>query len=210
MTARPAGRTVLVVTERDERGCRDRLAPLKADVFPVEASSVPSALRTTAAPADYPRQLRRRLSDPQRLGRVHAVPQEGPWRERAKVLVQLAAQMLDTEIAEVNLVTDTEMVCIASAAGNERSVPVEVSYCQHVVGTGDAVVVYESTDDPLVRDSPTAPRLHCYLGIPLSSGGQVLGALCVAGADPREWTDVEVSLLTELADELLDGTGWAA
>ena len=154
--------------------------------------------------------LARRLGDPARLRAVRSAADDDGWRERARTIADLAAQMLKTELAEVNLVTDREMHCIASATGNERTVAVERSYCQHVVGTGESVVVYESREHALVRDSPTAPRLHCYLGIPLTHRGQVLGALCVAGSEPRDWTELEVLLLTELTETLLAQDGWVS
>lgn len=152
--------------------------------------------------------LAQQLRDPERLRAVRSVQEDEQWRTRAKTIASLAAQMLKTEIAEVNLVTDREMHCIASADDDERSVAVERSYCQHVVGTGGAVVVYESREHALVRDSPTAERLHCYLGIPLTHRGQVLGALCVAGSEPRDWTELEIMLLTELTEALLAEAGW--
>lgn len=151
----------------------------------------------------YESTLARRLADPARVATVRLLQEDGPWRERAKRIAQLASQMLETEIAEVNLVSDTTMHCIASAADDERDVVVELSFCQHVVGTGSSVLVYESDEHALVRDSPTARRLHCYLGIPLVYAGAVVGALCVAGAEPRDWTELEVSLLSELAGALL-------
>ena len=156
-------------------------------------------------PADaYPDQLARRLQDPARLSAVTAALGLVPWHQQARTIAELARQMLRTEIAEVNLVSDTTMHCIASAGGAEREVAVGLSFCQHAVGTGRSVVVYESTTHPLVADSPAAQRLHCYLGIPLTVDGQVLGALCVAGEEPREWTELEISLLTELAETLLE------
>ena len=157
----------------------------------------------TAEP--YAVRLSARLRDADRLAAVRAAGDDLAWRERAKVIADLAASMLQTEIAEVNLVTGDTMHCIASAADDERDVAVELSYCQHVVGTGECVVVYESEAHALVRDSPTAPRLHCYLGIPLVDRGQVLGALCVAGAQARDWTQLEIALLSELTETLLTG-----
>lgn len=156
----------------------------------------------TVTDEPYGTTLHHRLHDQDRLDAVRDARDDLLWRRRAKTIVDLAAQMLDTEIAHVNLVTATSMHSVASAAGGERVVEVGRSYCQHVVGTGAAVVVYESLASALVRDSPTAQRLRCYLGIPLVQGDQVLGALCVAGTDPREWTELEVALLTELTQTL--------
>lgn len=160
--------------------------------------------------SEYAEVLDSRLRDPARLEQLARAPWQGEWRERARVLVRLAAQMLDVDIAEVNLVTDRVMECVASAAGDERGVPVQDSFCQHVVGTGDAVVVYDSLVHPLVQASPAAARVRSYLGLPLTAHGEVLGALCVVGLQPHRWTEVEVCLLTELADALMQGEGWAA
>ena len=156
----------------------------------------------------YRESLARRLQDPGRLRAVRTAQGDQPWRERAKMIADLASQMLSTDIAEVNLITDTHMHCVASAEDDERAVEVEVSFCQHVVGTGEAVVVYESAEHALLRDNLTAERLRSYLGIPLTHRGQVLGALCVAGHEPRDWTELEVLLLTELTGALLAQAGW--
>lgn len=162
-----------------------------------------------AEPDAYPGRLVGRLQDGRRLQMVRSAPLDGPWRERARVIAALAAQMLDTQIAEVNLVTDTHLLCVASAAGPERQLDVDLSFCQHVVGTEGCVVVYDSRTDALVSGTPGAQAGFCYLGVPLVVGGEVVGALCVAGTEPRAWTEVEVCLLTQLVATLQSGEGWA-
>lgn len=164
-------------------------------------------VRVAGAYADV---LLSRLADPSRLDALAQAPWQGAWRDRARVLVRLAAQMLGVDIAEVNLVSDRLMECVASAADDERVLPVRESFCQHVVGTGGAVVVYDSLTSPLLAGHPSAAVARSYLGLPLTSHGQVLGALCVVGEQPHRWTDVEVCLLTELADALMEGEGWVA
>lgn len=141
------------------------------------------------------------LSDPQRLRAVDRAREL--WRERAQVIAQLAAQMLGAEIAQVNLVTGDVVEPLASSA-EPLTVPTGQSYCQHVLGSARAVVVYDSLTDGRVRDLPHSGAVRCYLGIPLRLDGQVTGVLCVAGRSPRPWTEAEVGLLTEIATSLAD------
>ena len=58
-------------------------------------------------------------------------------------------------------------------------------------------------DDDRVRAPPAGElgRVGAYLGIPLTGhSGQVIGALCVFGPEPRAWSDADVATLRQLAD----------
>ena len=51
---------------------------------------------------------------------------------------------------------------------------------------------------PAVRDGDVGS----YLGVLVRNNQHVVGVLCVAGGRPREWTEHEQAVLTEVADEI--------
>jgi serine phosphatase RsbU (regulator of sigma subunit)/PAS domain-containing protein len=72
-------------------------------------------------------------------------------------------------------------------------------------GTGAHVVTDARTDDRVRELPPVASgQVGSYLGTPLIGGeGQVIGALCVFGPDPRAWTDSDVATLRQLAGSVV-------
>jgi PAS domain S-box-containing protein len=64
-------------------------------------------------------------------------------------------------------------------------------------------VVRDAPADDRVRDLPpvTSGKVGAYLGTPLTAmSGRVVGALCVFGSAPRDWSDGDVATLRQLAD----------
>jgi len=86
----------------------------------------------------------------------------------------------------------------------ERWTPLSHSFCQHVVTSGEALVVSNAHDDELVANNPAVMELGviAYAGAPLRTGdGPVIGSLCAIDHRPRVWTDAQLADLTELAGE---------
>jgi signal transduction histidine kinase len=147
------------------------------------------------------------LNDPGRLavlaatGLLDTAPEEAFDR-----LTRLAAEFLDAPLAQVNLLDDVRQFSKSSLvpAGwpEGRDTPLEDCYCKWAVATREAVAVNDARTDPRTCDTASL-RVHnlvSYLGIPLvMSTGHALGTLCVAGFAPREWTEREVRLLTDLS-----------
>jgi PAS domain S-box-containing protein len=120
-------------------------------------------------------------------------------------LAELAARLLGADASQVSLLTDVQTIAAGAglspgAVGGES--PLEDSLCAvTATGTG-ALVVSDAHDDERVRDLPpvTSGQVGSYLGIPLTGhGGQVIGALCVFGPEPRPWSDDDVATLRQLA-----------
>jgi GAF domain-containing protein len=83
--------------------------------------------------------------------------------------------------------------------------PLSHSFCQHVVHSGDALVISDARRDPLVKDNPAVTDLGviAYLGIPLRSRNRhVLGSFCVLDSKPRIWIDQDIRIMTDLADAI--------
>jgi GAF domain-containing protein len=88
-----------------------------------------------------------------------------------------------------------------------RQTPLSHSFCQHVVVSGEPLIVTDARLDPRVRDNLAIDDLGVvgYAGMPLTdANGEVLGSLCAIDTEPRAWTAAELSLLTELAASCSD------
>ncbi|HEY0021719.1 MAG TPA: ATP-binding protein [Longimicrobium sp.] len=147
------------------------------------------------------------LRDPARLAALHATALLGSAPEESfDRLTRIAAEFLDAPLALVNLLDDQRQFaksCFAPPGWpDDPNSPVEESYCRWTIVERQPVVIADARKDERVRDSVFLRDLNLvsYLGVPLIlSNGHALGTLCVAGFEPREWTEREVRLLADLA-----------
>jgi PAS domain S-box-containing protein len=70
-----------------------------------------------------------------------------------------------------------------------------------VVESEKPLLITNATEDPLVSDNPAVTELNvvAYAGIPIRIQGRVVGAFCAIDVKPREWAEVDVKSLTDLA-----------
>ncbi|MEX2583054.1 MAG: PAS domain S-box protein [Gemmatimonadota bacterium] len=126
-------------------------------------------------------------------------------------LTSLAARLLDAPMALVSLVdADRQFFksCfgLSEPWGRERETPLSHSFCQHAVHSGEPLLISDARRDPLVRENAAIVDLGmiAYAGIPLvTSSGHALGACCVIDHKPRQWTEDEVRLLSDLAASVM-------
>ena len=127
-------------------------------------------------------------------------------------LTRLASQLLQTPIAMLTLI-DADRQFFLSATGLPdvvgltRQTPLDYSICQHAVAARRPLIVSDARCDPVLADNPvvTLLGLTAYLGIPLiTPDGHAVGTLCVVDVVPREWTDAELALLTDLVEITMD------
>ena len=132
---------------------------------------------------------------------------DSPPEEAFDRLTRLAARLLGAPTAMITLVRD-DRALFRSAVGlpepwaTQRSAPLALSFCRHVVASGAPLVVDDARRHPLVRSSPAIRELGwiAYAGVPLTApGGHTLGALAVADSLPRLWSPRDVALLEDLA-----------
>src|SRR3954470_22801482 len=131
------------------------------------------------------------LGDPARLEALRAAAVlDTPPEASFDRLAALAARLLRAPVALVSLV-DAERQFFKSCVGlpepwnSLRQTPVSHSFCQHVVTSGEPLIVEDARTHPLVRDNPAVRELGviAYAGIPLRvPSGQVLGSFCVTDA----------------------------
>ena len=129
-------------------------------------------------------------------------------------LTQLATALFDTPVALMSIVEfDRNRQFFASAVGlpeplaTRCETPLSHSFCQHVKTSGAPLVVPNAHEHPLVKDNLAITELGviAYLGVPIfDPEDEAIGALCVIGNEPREWTEKDIAHLTVLASAITD------
>ncbi|HWA74511.1 MAG TPA: diguanylate cyclase [Polyangiaceae bacterium] len=121
-------------------------------------------------------------------------------------LTRLSAELLDSPTALVSLV-DERRQFFKSAVGldepwaSRRETPLSHSFCKYVVARGEALVVSDARESPLVSDNAAVTELGviAYAGVPLTALGEPIGAFCVIDQKPRAWSEDNLRLLREIA-----------
>ncbi|WP_167586465.1 GAF domain-containing SpoIIE family protein phosphatase [Kineococcus rubinsiae] len=138
----------------------------------------------------------------------------GPQAGRASadpafdLFTRLVRAALGVPVALVTLVDDDEQVLPGSSGlaqpwQSMRATPLTHSVCRHVVETGQALVVQDTREEPLLAGHLAVADLSviAYAGMPLRDGsGRVVGSLCAIDTAPRDWSLAELSLLADLAE----------
>jgi PAS domain S-box-containing protein len=148
------------------------------------------------------------LHDPDRLAALRQINLlDTPAEEALDRLVRQAAGVLQVPIALVSLIDKDRQLFKASLGlpdpwASARQMALSHSVCQHLLVTRGPLVIPDTRRDPLTRGNEfiLALGVAAYLAIPLIVSGQVLGSLCVADRQPRDWTADQVAALTDLAD----------
>jgi GAF domain-containing protein len=120
---------------------------------------------------------------------------------------RIVAERLQAPIGLVSLVDVNGQVFpgafgLAEPWNEERATPLSHSFCQHVVTSGQPLVVSNSHDDPLVADNLAVMDLGvvAYAGVPVQAGAAgVVGSLCALDHRPRQWSEDDLAALTALA-----------
>jgi formate hydrogenlyase transcriptional activator len=155
----------------------------------------------------------------QNAARLEAVSRtsllDSPPEEAFDRLTRLAASVLHVPGAMVSLVDGNRQFFKSSVGLPEpwaslRETPLTHSFCKHVVASGEAFVVSDARQDPLVRDNLGVSELGiiAYAGVPLTATeGFTLGSFCVMDAKPREWTAEDIEVLRTLAASAITEIG---
>jgi PAS domain S-box-containing protein len=156
------------------------------------------------------------LTNVVRLAALAATDLRSPMRAEAlRPIVRLASRALRVPLAQINVMTaDSQVPAVACAPPElgdafDNPVGLESSYCKHVVASGQPLIVSDARVHPLLRDNlaTTQGGIVAYAGVPLHApaalgpemGGRILGTICVVDFSPREWSEHDVLLLTDLA-----------
>lgn len=126
-------------------------------------------------------------------------------------LGSLASRLLRAPIALVSLVDEDRQFfksCIGlpEPFASSRETPLSHSICQHTLTQPEPLVIHDAARDPRVAQNGAVTDLGVasYLGIPLvTEEGHTLGSFCVIDHVPRDWTDEDISVLSDLAASVM-------
>lgn len=123
-----------------------------------------------------------------------------PGFDRVATLVRL---IFGVETSVVSMIDAHRQWYKAAEGTNDSEVPRDISFCRHVLGSGEAMVIPDASLDDRFRDNPlvTADRgVRFYAGMPLTTGdGFNVGTICAIDSNPRQFSIREVAILRELA-----------
>ncbi|GLY42794.1 hypothetical protein Amsp01_088170 [Amycolatopsis sp. NBRC 101858] len=147
------------------------------------------------------------VRDPDRVAAVHesglsAAPDVTMDRFAAMVCVQLQVPVALVSLVESGRQIFPGMQGLPEPWATDRQTPLARSFCQHIVASGEPLILDDARLSPLVRDNLAVPDLGvvAYAGMPLTTvDGQVLGSLCAIDTQPREWTGNELAGLADMA-----------
>jgi len=123
-------------------------------------------------------------------------------------LTELVCRILKAPISMVTLI-DADRQFYKSGQGlpeplaTERTMSLDVSFCKHVIQSGEPLVVPDTREDPVVCDNPAIKGFNilAYLGVPLKTpDGEVIGTLCALDNTTRTWSADDVAVISDLAD----------
>jgi PAS domain S-box-containing protein len=150
-----------------------------------------------------------------KAGRLQALRDTGlldsPAEPAFDRLTALAGAMLHTPVALISLV-DSQRQFFKSSFGlaepwaSRRETPLSHSFCKQVVASEQLLAVEDARHDPRVAGNLAVPDLgvSSYLGVPLATTeGHVLGSFCVIDTHPRQWSERDVELLTNLSSSVM-------
>src|ERR1700761_5460624 len=147
------------------------------------------------------------LRDPARLDAlVRSELMDSDPEEVFDRLTRLASKLLGTPVATMTLVDDQRQFFKSSVGTDVNQTPLSHSFCKHVVNDAAPLVVSDARLDPRVKDNGAVEDLDviAYCGVPLTDAdGQTLGSFCAIEHQPREWTEIEIEILTELAHNIM-------
>jgi PAS domain S-box-containing protein len=105
-------------------------------------------------------------------------------------IVRLAAQVCRVPLAAIGLVDAGRTWFKAQVGFEAPELTRDISFCAHTIASDELQVVENAADDDRFRDHPMVagePHIRFYAGAPLiTPEGQHIGALCVAGPEPRK------------------------
>lgn len=123
-------------------------------------------------------------------------------------ITQLASEVFGVPVALISLIDENRQWFKSSCGLDAAETSRDISFCGHVVESGEAMVVKDASQDERFSDNPlTADSdkpVMFYAGAPLSVNGLVLGTLCVIDHEPRDFSEAQLSQLQRMAKLVLD------
>ena len=126
-----------------------------------------------------------------------------PQEERFDRLTRMARRLFDVPIALVSLV-DKDRQWFKSRIGLTVSeTPRDISFCGHSILGEEVFIIPDASSDERFQDNPLVidkPNIRFYAGCPLRAlNGTQMGTLCIIDDKPRDFSEADLSALTDLA-----------
>ncbi len=141
-------------------------------------------------------------SELRRLAAVHGLNLlDTAPEERFDRIGRLAQRLFDVPIVQVNLIDEQRQFTKSSVGFVAADVPRAEAFCAVTIEGQEQLVVPDLRRDLRFSDHPGVRMEHgarFYAGQPLSADGQNVGALCLVGFEPREFSSTETHLLNDL------------
>ena len=121
-------------------------------------------------------------------------------------LTRIAAELLDVPVAFISIV-DERRDFYKSCYGFDASLTQEremtgTTFCHYAIESDVPLVINDTGAHPVYSKVPTVRSLGvaAYLGIPLKlSTGEVIGSFCAVDSKPRQWSERDGRIMSELA-----------
>ena len=156
--------------------------------------------------------MKRSLEDPSRLAALERSGlMDSEPEERFDRLTRELASDLGAPAALVSLVDSDRQFFksrfdVQGESGDARETPLSHSFCKHVVGGGQPLVVEDAAQHAVVRDNLAVKALgvRAYLGVPLrTASGSVLGSVCVFDREPHDWSAEDLQRVEAAASAVM-------
>ena len=135
-----------------------------------------------------------RLDSPARLAALRTSElMDSPPEAAFDRLTKLAVLLLNTPVALVSLVDERRQffksqVGLIEPWATMRETPLTHSFCQHVVTSGEPLIIDNALQSDLVKDNLAIRDIGvmAYAGVPLfDAGGGSFGSFCAIDTKPR-------------------------
>lgn len=117
-------------------------------------------------------------------------------------LTRLAKRFFQVPLAMVNVVAEHELVARSIDGTANCTYPRNISFCGHTILHSAPLVVADTHQDERFADNPLVtgqPGIRFYAGMPLRlRDGASVGSLCLVDYSPREFSEADLSVLSDL------------
>lgn len=121
-------------------------------------------------------------------------------------LTRLASTLVGAPATFISLVdSDRDFYVSNSGLGEPLASQRELrgtTFCHYALVNDGPLVIDDTRDHPAYGEVPTVKSqgVAAYLGVPLhSASGQVLGSFCAIDFEPRDWSEGDIEVMSELA-----------
>ncbi|GIF26397.1 GAF domain-containing protein [Actinoplanes tereljensis] len=152
------------------------------------------------------------MNDFSRMAVLAGIDIDNPsLREKLDALAARAAARLGREVGLISMVLDSAQFFAGSYGlhgwlAELGGTPIEWSFCVNAVRSGRPYVVPDARIDALQSTNPLVcvDGVRSYAGVPIVVDGEVLGAHCVLGYAPAEFTPADLEELHRGASEIVE------